>query len=307
MSTQSPTTSDVRRSARLGRLLIGIGLIGLVAAVIVVVLGSRFVDRTAATITDSLDLTAEAVQAFDETIVVAAEATEVVASGLGTITDAVADSEATLESAGELMDSTADVLSGAVPDSVDAIRQTMPALIQTAELLEEALGALSLLGVDFSPERPPADSLRNIEGRLTDVVGTLRESAVRLETVGLGFGDLSRSAGSLTGELETLSASLERADQLLDGYSSTTQRTALLVEQARSDVDAQRTEGRLVVLLLGLLLGLGQVVPLSLGWHMRRTQDPALSVDPGGDTHHHGPTMAPESDVLGLDLDDAGR
>lgn len=279
------------RNAPLGRLLTGVGIAGLLITVIVVVLGLRLVDRSATTVGNSLDLTADAVRAFDETIVVAADATDVAASGLATITAAVADAEESLAGAGAVVQTTAEAIGGAVPDSIDAIRRTIPTLIQSAELLEGALGALSVLGVEFAPERSPADSLRDVEADLVDVSARLRDSSVRLETVGDDFQDLSAGAGSLSGELRSLTSTLERADALLDGYAETTRRTAVLVDQAGEDLDDQRAEGRLIVLLLGLLIGLGQVVPLALGWWLRR---------PGRATVAEGePADAFESRVVG--------
>ncbi len=85
---------------------------------------------------------------------------------------------------------------------------------------------------------------------------------------------------------------MAQADTLLEGYAETASRTALLVEQASRDLETQRAEGRVIVLLLGLLIGLGQLVPLSLGWWVRRSdpmnqmKSPTGRLKPGASGRH---------------------
>lgn len=254
---------------RFGTLLLAVGIVGLVATAVVVTLGLRLVDRTGTTIADSLELTAEAVTAFEETVAVAAESIDVAGSGLATVTAAVADTEDSLRNAGALLDETAAAIREDVPDSIDAIRATMPALIQSAEVLETALGALAVLGVDFAPASPPAESLRRVEAGLSDVAARLRSGSSQLAIVGGDFLDLSGDAATLAVELDRLAANLEGADRLLEGYADTTRRTAALVAQTSSQLDSQRVEGRFLVLLFGLIVGLSHFVPLAIGWRAR--------------------------------------
>lgn len=252
------------------RLMLTVALVSLVATVVVVVLGLRAVSRAGETLADSLDLTAQAVGAVDETLVIAAEAVETVASGLDSAAEVVAESESALDGAGRLLSNTGVALREDVPASVDAIRSTMPALIQSAEFLESALSALTVLGVDFDPPIPPADSLRTVESGLAGIADRLRSTAGDLGELGGGLDDLSTTTGALGAELARLEASLSQADQLLDGYTATTRRTAMLVDAASADLDAQRREAQFIVLLLGLIVGLGQAVPLALAWQSAR-------------------------------------
>lgn len=254
-----------RRSTSFGWALIAIGVVGIIATLVAVFFGLRLVDRTGDTLTRSLSLTADAVETIEETIAVSADSIELAGDGLETLTDSVAGAQQSFVNAGQLLDDTADALATDVPDSIEAIRATMPALIRSAELLDGALGALSFVGVDYAPETPPADSLRNVETGLTEVADRLRAGAGQLDTVGDNFSGLSADAVTLTSTLEDLTTNLERADAVLDGYAATAEETAALVAQAAADLEQQRSEGRFIVLLLGVVLGLGQVVPILLG------------------------------------------
>ncbi len=249
--------------------MLAVGLVGLVATVIVIALGLRLVDRTGATLAHSLELTAEAVGTVDATIDVAADSIETAADGLATLSTAVADTESSLGSAGRLLQETGSALSEDVPASIDAIRDTLPSLIQSAELLDAALATLSVFGVEFTPPTPPGESLRRVENSLAGIADRLRENAEDTTNLGEGLEGLSGGAGVLADQLDRLQESLQQAEQLLDGYSATTTRTAALVEQTSADLDAQRAEGRLIVLLAGLVIALGQTVPLAIAWHNR--------------------------------------
>lgn len=276
MSTSVAHTSATTHnlvSNRLGRTMGVIGLVGLVAAAVLVALGLRMVDRTGATLARSLELTADAVTTVEETISVADESISVAASGLVTITDAVAGAEQSLNGAGVLLGETGVALADDIPAGIDAIRQTMPALIQSAQVLEDALGALSFLGIDFAPATPPADSLRRVESDLGAISDRLRDASSDLEDLGSGLAGLGAGAADLATELDRLQTTLQRADALLSGYASTTGRTAALVEQTSTELELQRSEGRLVVILLGVVIALGQAVPLTLAWHSRRSSD----------------------------------
>lgn len=252
-------------SRSFGWLLLGVGLTGLLATALAVFFGLRLVERTGKTLTESLVLTADAVATIEETIAVGADSIEVAGAGLETLTRSVAGAEQSFLDAGRLLGDTADAIATDVPDSIDAIRETMPALIRSAELLDGALGALSFLGVDYAPETAPADSLARVESGLGDVADRLRSGAEQLDTVGEQFTGLSGDAVTLATTLENLSVNLGRADALLDGYAATAAETAALVGQAVSDLEQQRQEGQLIVLLFGLVLALGQVVPIALG------------------------------------------
>lgn len=252
-------------SAGFGRLLITIGVVGLIATAFGVFFGLRLVDRTSNTISGSLGLTSDAVATIEETITVAADSIAVAADGLDTLTRSVSGTEESFLSAGRLLDETAAAIATDVPDSIDAIRETMPALIRSAEVLDGALGALSIFGVDYAPDTPPADSLRRVETGLADVAERLRSGADQLGTVGESFTGLSEDAVTLTGTLEELSNNLGRADTLLEGYAATAARTAVLVDETVDDLDRQRTDGKLIVVLFGIVLALGQAVPITLG------------------------------------------
>lgn len=269
--TELETVTERRRSGdRWAYFMIGLGIFGLVTTAVVAALGLRLVDRSGSTVARSLELTAEAVTTVEETVSAAADSVGVATEGLSTLSSAVAGARSSLAGIGGLLDDSGDAIGDEVPESIDAIRASMPALIQSAELLDTALNALSFAGVDYDPEVPPAESLRQVDRGLMNVAQLLRDGSDGLRSVGRDFDSLGTDTAELRANLQSLRGNLERADELLAGYAATTGRVAALVEDTSNELHAQRREARIIVVLFGLILGAAHVVPLSLGLRARR-------------------------------------
>lgn len=245
--------------------MMGLGVVGLVATVAVVTLGLRLVDRTGTTVADSLELTTDAVVAVEQSVAAAADSVGVASSGIATLTSAVRNTSGSLDSIGVFLDDTAQAVAMDVPDSIDAIRTTMPGLIDSAEVLQNALGALSFIGVDFAPQNPPADSLREVDRGLGDVSRLLRDSSDQLGDVGTDLDALAGDVTTLVSDLERLDSNLEVAAALVESYTSTTSDIAVLVEATADELHAQRREGQVLVLMFGLVLALLTLVPIGIG------------------------------------------
>lgn len=255
---------------RFGTFLVILGVIGLVATAVVVTIGFRFVDRTGSTVAQSLDLTSDAITTVEETVAATADALGIAAGGLDTLRGALDTAGESLDGVDQLIADATVTLGSDVPESIDAIRDTVPALVQSAELLETALGAVSFLGIDYAPEIPPAESLQRVDDALVDVAVSLRDGADELAAVGSDVGTLGSDIRSLDEDLAALASNLERADGLVEGYAGTANSVAALVAATSAELDAQRTEGQLLVVMFGAILALLQIVPIAFGLRLRR-------------------------------------
>lgn len=253
-----------------GNVLVAIGVVGLAATVLVVALGLRTVDRTGVAVTRSLELTADAIVAVEASVSAAGDSVTIAADGLDALGSAAQNTGDSLSGVAGLADDTAAALGTEIPAAIDAIRTTMPSLIESAELIEDALGALSFLGVGFDPERPPAASLRDLDSSLGDVAAVLEDGSGQLSTIGDDLAELESDLAALTMNIDQLDANVERAAALVDTYATTTAGIALLVDETAADLESQRREGQLIVILFGLLLALLNVVPIGLGVRHRR-------------------------------------
>ena len=115
----------------------------------------------------SLDLSAEALITIDRTIVVVRETVGTLGDGLATVEGSLRDASTTLENASNLFDVTADVAATDLPESIASVRQALPPLISSAESITDAIGALSIFGIDTGPTQPLAEPIIEIQSNLT--------------------------------------------------------------------------------------------------------------------------------------------
>lgn len=253
-----------------GNVLVALGVAGLIMSVVVVVLGLRAVDRTGATVARSLELTADAIIAVEDSVAAAADSVTIAADGIDTLVSAAQNTEDSLGGVATLADDTASALGAEIPEAVEAIRTTMPALIESAELVEDALSTLSFLGVGFDPQNPPAASLREVDERLADVAEVLRDGSGQISVIGADLSDLEADVASLTFNLERLDANLDRATSLVGTYTATTRNITALVDDTAAELETQRRDGQMIVVLFGVVLALLHAVPIALGIRERQ-------------------------------------
>lgn len=271
------TTDDSRTRPEYDRALgvagIAIGVLVIVGAIIAAFLGWRLIGRAGESVSASLDVTKSVVQTIEDTIQVADLAVTEAGEGLDTIRVALIGTEETLITAGVVLSDTATLVGSDIPDGLDSVRETMPALIQSAQLIDSALGALSFAGIDFSPDQPPQNSLVDVDAGLADVSSQLRESAAGLGEFGADFESMSSDVGSVAADLDGIVETLHRTDTLLDQYRATTAETAIVVEQTAADVERQTADARLLLVLILAVVALGQVLPIGAGVLMLRRDE----------------------------------
>lgn len=275
MTTNSaePSDNDPARpeyDRALGVAGIAIGVLVIVGAIIAAFLGWRLIGRAGESVAATLDVTRSVVQTIDDTIQVADLAVTEAGDGLDTIRVALIGTQETLTTAGLVLTDTATLVGTDIPDGLDSVRETMPALIQSAQLIDSALGALSFAGIDFSPDQPPQNSLADVDAGLADVSVQLRESSAGLDDFGSDFESMSADVGSVAADLDGIVETLSRTDTLLDQYRTTTAATATVVDETAAGVADQTSDARLLLVLILGVVALGQVLPIGAGVLMLR-------------------------------------
>lgn len=273
-STATTTTEPpaAPRDAWLGRALIGASLVGVAVAVAIGVLGFGLIDRSGETVATSLSLTADAIATVEDTVELADETVASAAAGLATLGDAFEGADGTLADIAGVMRDTAVIVGEDVPVALDAIRTTMPALIESADLIGSSLGALSFLGVDFEPPTPPGDSLREIDRGLAEMSAKLSDGSVDLDRIADDFDMLGGDVSSVREDLDGVIAGFESAAAVLDGYESTAAEAAVLVDASIVDLRRQLDEAKLLALLVAFAIGIAQVVPFAIGLRLLRAR-----------------------------------
>lgn len=261
-----------------GRLLLAVGAVGLLVSLLASVVGVRLLGEVEQALDRSLVLTGESLAALDATIAVT-EDTIVLLEGTLRQTEATTRDLSTGMADGEdLLDATADLSEHQIADSVAALEEVLPALIETAAVIDRALTALS--GVPFGPEYDPAepfdDSLRTLHGELAGLSDDVRDQAELIRSTGESLGTVRDGTEAIADDLAALGGRLDTAAGLLNDYAATATEARALVDDSQTGLGLQLQLARVLVVVLAATLALGQVVPLGIGWFLLRPEAAAV-------------------------------
>ena len=246
--------------------MIGLAAVGAVVAVFGIVVGWIFVGQVATASDDSLQVTVQTLDAVDDTIDLAEEVlgstVDAVDALAGTLT-AVSGSFETGTAAIDDIASLADTLGPSLADASDTVRS----LERVGGQIDSVLGALSSLPI--GPDYDPEDGLGDTFGRLAD---TLDELPGELESTSGSLTEFTDNAGGLQAELDefasavgTIALDLGDTGTLVDQYRTSVSDARALAVGTKNDLDLSVTLMRVLLVVGGITLLLGQVVPFWLG------------------------------------------
>jgi hypothetical protein len=265
--------------------LLVIGAVGVVVSVLAVVVGLRFLGHLDRALEDSVGVAAEAVDALGGTVEVAGESLTritVILDGTATTTRdlsaAIADTEAVLRA-------TADLSEDQIAGSLDAVDDALPALIQVAGVIDRTLSGLSVLpfGPDYGPDEPFDDSLRAIQREFDGLPDALREQAALIRDGSRDLRSVRVGTAVIADDLDALQATLADSAELVDRFAATATSARELVVEDQDGIQRQLGWARVLVVVLGVTFAAGQVLPLGVGWLLRRPEVAAAFLRVDGD------------------------
>ncbi|MEW5869648.1 MAG: hypothetical protein AB1894_10260 [Chloroflexota bacterium] len=171
-----------------------------------------------------------------------------VAGGLGILQGALDTTAQTLQSSQPLVDGITGLMATDLPDMIRATQSSLDSAQESALVIDAVLGALSFLpGVDYHPEKPLNEALREVSTSLddlpqalTDMEGDLKETSRNLEIAQSDLAEISSS-------VEQINTSLQDFDGVILSYN-----TSLITVQKQ----LQALQTRLPQLVNGLAWGL---------------------------------------------------
>jgi hypothetical protein len=259
-----------RRQA--GLALLGIGGLGVVVSLVATVVGLRFLGQLDTALVDSVGVAAEAVDALGSTVDLAGETVSSITVILSRTAASTRDLSAALADAEEVLLATADLSEQQIAGSLEAVEDTLPALIQVAAVIDRTLSALSVVpfGPDYDPAEPFDDSLRALQAELDGLPEALRAQAALIRDGGRDLATTREGTTAIADDLDELQTTLASSGALLDRYAATASEARQLV--TRDDLGRQLTFARVLVVVLGLTLAAGQLLPLGAGWLLLRPE-----------------------------------
>ena len=211
----------------------------------------------------------DAVEASLETADVLLEdthmAVEVATLTLGTVVENIDETTDTLTSVAELTATAAPAL--------DSARDTLQTLAGTAGAIDTALRTLSRLpiGPDYDPERAFGPAIDQLVDDLAPVPAALQSTSDELQALVADSGSLDRRLAAVTDALDDIRDTLADSGSVLEGYREAAQAARELAADTATSTQVNPFLARLVLVLGGVSLALGQVVPFQHGAAMRRS------------------------------------
>ena len=210
----------------------------------------------------------DAVEASLETADVLLEDTRtalgVATATLRTVAGTVGETNDTLESVAELTATAAPAL--------DSARDSLQTVAGTARTIDSALQALSRLpiGPDYDPDRAFGPAIDQLVDDLGPVPGALRSTSDELEALLADSDAFDEQLGAVTDSLDDVRDTLADSSSVLEGYREAARAARELTDDTAGGTTLDPVGARTVLVLGGLSLALGQVVPFRHGGALRR-------------------------------------
>jgi len=253
------------------------GLVAGLGALIAVVAGWFLVGVVGESVKDTVTVSRRALVTLGETTRVVDGVFDDVAGSLRDVHTTLTDTSLALTRASVVTGNLGVVVTDEVPASVDAVRASLPALIDTARVIDRTMRGLALFGVDYDPDVRLDDSIATIDERLAEIPALLRAQQGTLAEVASDLGTFASSSLEIGADLSVIRVRLAEASVVLDGYASLVEESTGVLDGVESAVDSGVGVLRLVLVLVGMGVAATQTVPIFAGISVVRTR-PASAV-----------------------------
>jgi methyl-accepting chemotaxis protein len=254
----------------LGAVWLGAGITGAVVALLSGVLGWALIGNLAAGLDASLAAAGTVLATTTEAVEVIDGVLEDTAAALESMEATLAGGEEGMQEAAALTASLGTLLTEEVPTALEGVLASMPALVDTARVIDRTMRALSLVGVDYDPEVPLDQSLTGIEQTLEPLPEQLRAQQEALEGLSASMSTMAASLGDLSSQVSDLGDGLSEASGLIDEYRASVGEVSEVVEAARSSLATQLQWARALLVLLCVTAAVSLTAPALWGWQVWR-------------------------------------
>lgn len=264
----------------IGFVMLFVALIGILISIIGVVVGFRFVDGIGAALDETLTLAASGVSTTSDTLALTKQTVEQAEQGIDTVVVMAENLATTVDDTRPLLDDVSTVATSNVPDSLEAVENSIPALVEVAGAIDSTLQTLEAfqfsrsvlgvefafdLGIDYQPEQPFDESVAQIGTSLEGVPDSLRALESDLTLANENLATISGNILTISEDLATINESIGELPSLIDDYIALVEDINDLIARAQENINQQLQNVKIGIIVLFAWFGLNQIVPLFLG------------------------------------------
>lgn len=269
----------------LGFIILLIGLAGIVLGLLGNRLGRQVIDEMATAVSDVLLLTSQSLDTVQETLLITKDTVALVSDSLTTVETAAVNLGGAILETQPLIEEIYKVTIEDLPNSLEAIQETIPTVAQAAGVIDDTLVSLNRLrfeetipfinytiswslGVDYTPAVPFDVAVRQIGDSLQVLPGRLRNLEEQLLVTSGNLQTLSDDVYLIAGDLTLVNDQILALNPLLDEYIATVTRINDTSRMTRASINEQLERLKMGVTYIMIWLVLFQVVPLYLGYDL---------------------------------------
>lgn len=254
-----------------------IGLSGMLAAVLVGVLGWVLAGRAAESVTVTMEPLSRVVRDLADSIAASEVLFDRTTEAIESIESATRSAVRTVDSVSDVLTETAGLAGGDIADSLDSAVDTLPGLVSTARVIDTTMRALSFVGVDYDPDVPLHDAIAGLQASLAPIPGQLRDQAALLEDVNTDLAAIADDGRALSAVLLETRLDMADAGRVLASARANADSAVERIEAIQADISTFDTMARWAAVAVAVALLAAASAPFLVGLHLTSSvrQEPA--------------------------------
>lgn len=264
-----------------GFALILFSILGLVVSTAGLLAVPKVAGRLRISIEEGLDLTLLALDATDESLVLAGTSIKQAIAALDSVRETTLGIGQTLDETDPLLNSVGDIVGQELPAIVESTQESLASSEASARVIDQVLYSLNTVaavtGIEYDPETPLAESIADVSDSLDSLPESFEAIEEDMAAAQSNLGFVEQGATSLAGNLADIGVSLSQAQEVIEKYRTVVGRLETNISNLSQRLDASM---RAVVWGFSLLLVwliISQIGLVFQGWEMvgwERKQEP---------------------------------
>jgi len=268
-----------------GRTMIVVACVGLIASITGVVVGWRLLGQLETNVDESLALTGDALVSLDASLDVADSVIASVAQGLTTVEKTLTAVDSTFHDGTRVLDDVATTTEQ-LPPSFARLDRALANAQDAAVVIDDAVAQLDRLpvGINIRSDAAIAPSIQQVRTELEPLAQNVGAATADLRRLSTSSTDVSEQVSELRSNVAEVNQELARSSGLIDAYRETAHQAQDLARRSRSDLGGDIALSRVLLVILGVAVAVGQIVPFWVGRELlieeRATPAPAEVAQP---------------------------
>jgi methyl-accepting chemotaxis protein len=261
----------------LGRTIMVAAVVAAVTCLVGIVVAWRLVGELAHTTRSTLVIVGDTLVTVDDTLDVAASVIESVDGGIGTIQESLDTMATTVDNGAATLTALAELTDNLAPN-LEQVDNGLGNLQSAVDVVDGVLRQLSdlPLGPDYDPETGLAASVQAVRDDLQPIADDLTNASSTLSELASSSGEVIERLDALAGDLDDIDRSLDESRALIDRYRQSTSDASALAAGTKEDLDRDVWLSRVLIVVLGLAIAVGQIAPFRIGRELARTPSPGF-------------------------------